>query len=133
MKRRSFFIGIFMFFLIFPVFAWEPIGTYWDIPEPRLVSPVIDEINLKGKASLEFKWMISYFNQVAYYEIRLYKGYNMLASTLFFKQRIPYPTNSLDLETELFENGQIYTWSLIQVASDGLKSARSFSSFKVIK
>ncbi|MBU1726397.1 MAG: hypothetical protein KJ880_02065 [Candidatus Omnitrophica bacterium] len=132
-KIAAAFFGIFIIFFAFPVLSSGLRDSYRDIPEPRLLYPVTDEIVLRGEPFLEFKWMNNYSNQIEYYELRLYKGYNMYASGLLLKERIPYPGHSFKVASDFFESGQVYTWSLIQVKTDGLKSDRSFNSFKVIK
>jgi len=37
------------------------------------------------------------------------------------------------IKSDLFKDGQVYTWSLIRIATTGYKSDRSFNSFKVVK
>ncbi len=50
-----------------------------------------------------------------------------------YKQNIPSAESALKIKADLFEDGRVYTWSLIQVAFDGEKSDKSFNSFRVIK
>jgi len=102
-------------------------------PEPRLMYPTGETVILTGKDFLEFKWWISGFIDIDYYDFRLYKGYNMYASNLIFKQRLPANTFSIKIESSLFEDGQVYTWALRQIVYSGEKSDPSFDSFKIIK
>ncbi|MFH1398355.1 MAG: hypothetical protein ABIH27_07400 [Candidatus Omnitrophota bacterium] len=50
--------------------------------------------------------------------------------------RLQYPITdeySINIKSELFEDSQVYTWSLIRVSFSGQKSDKSTSSFEVIK
>ncbi len=108
-------------------------GLFNFLSAPWLLAPVTDSINLTGKEFLEFKWKPDLSVNTDYYDFRLYKGYNMLASTLILKQRVNANEFSFKVNTATFENGQVYTWSLRRVILSGEKSDKSFSSFKVIK
>jgi len=101
-------------------------------PEPRLIYPISDKVILTGKDFLEFRWWNDFIG-IEHYEFKLYKGYNMYASDLIYKQSLPSRASSIKIKSELFEDGQVYTWSLIQVSFGGQKSDKSFNSFKVIK
>ncbi|MCX5715726.1 MAG: hypothetical protein NTV07_02480 [Candidatus Omnitrophica bacterium] len=68
-----------------------------------------------------------------YYDFRLYKGYNFLESALINKQQVPSDIYIVRLRADMFDDGQVYTWSLKQVYDNGNKSQRSFQSFKVKK
>jgi hypothetical protein len=103
------------------------------LPAPRLLSPVTDDIVLTGKSVLEFKWTQGNLARISHYEFKIYKGYNMLASTLILKQDVASGTYPIEVAVSLFEEGQVYTWSLRQVSYGGEKGDRSFSSFKIIK
>ncbi|MCM8790326.1 MAG: hypothetical protein NC938_01305 [Candidatus Omnitrophica bacterium] len=103
------------------------------IAPPRLIEPSVDVIDLTNKDYLEFKWSPHEGEQIKreYYDFRLYRGYQMIESALIFKARIPPRQWSLKLKASIFKNGQVYTWSLRQVYT-GVKSRRSFDSFKVL-
>ena len=107
-------------------------GGYNSVPEPRLRYPINDTVTLTGNEPLEFKWWNSYVG-VRGFIFKLYKGYNMYAGGLIHKEELPAGAYSVKLKPELFEEGQVYTWSLVQVSSAGYKSDSSFNSFKVIK
>jgi len=100
---------------------------------PQIVSPSSDQVDLTGKDSLEFKWIIIDSARVDYCELKLYKGYETLQSTLILKQQISADTSSFQLKSSTFEDGQVYTWSLKEVSRSGQKSDRVVNSFKVIK
>ncbi|MFA5145321.1 MAG: hypothetical protein WC723_04895 [Candidatus Omnitrophota bacterium] len=102
-------------------------------PGPRLLFPVTDDIVLSGKDHLEFKWTRDHLAQTDHFYFRLYKGYNTTAGNLAFKQDYSIDEYPISIPAALFENGQVYTWVLIQVFIGGEKSDRSFSSFKIIK
>ena len=54
------------------------------VPEVSLVSPVTDTVDLTGKDNLDFEWSPHEGDRTKreYYDFRLYKGYQMLESTL---------------------------------------------------
>lgn len=107
-------------------------GGYNSVPQPRLRYPIYDTVTLTGNAPLEFKWWNSYVG-VRGFIFKIYKGYNMYSADLIHKEELPAEAYSVKIKPELFEDGQVYTWSLIQISSAGYKSDRSFNSFKVIK
>ena len=104
------------------------------VPQPRLISPVTEVVNLAGQDKLIFKWSTVEGNTFkrSYYDFRLYKGYDMLESTLILKKQVPPLQGELTLDASIFENCQIYTWSLRQKYISA-KSEKSWQSFKVIK
>lgn len=107
-------------------------GGYNDIPQPRLRSPIYDSVILTQNQPMEFKW----WNDVAQtrgFIFKIYKGYNMYAANLMQKEELSSDTSLIQLDSNLFADGQVYTWSLIRVSSNGYKSDKSFNSFKVIK
>lgn len=137
MKIKTAIILIFIFSLILPVFAGDirfsgSFGGFNSPPEPRLLYPIYEIAVLSGKEALEFRWMND-FIQVDHFIFRLYKGYNMYAADVIYKKDISGNDSSFKVDSNLFEDGQVYTWSLIQVALGGEKSDKSFNSFKVIK
>jgi hypothetical protein len=107
-------------------------GMFISLPAPWLLEPVTDKIDITGKDALEFKWKPDLSVNTDYYDFRLYKGYDMLASTLILKQKLEGNVSSFKVKAETFENGQVYTWSLRRVILSGEKSDKSFSSFKIV-
>ena len=99
---------------------------------PRLRYPITETVVLGSKDYLEFEWW-SGFGLVDHYEFRLFKGYNMYVKDLIYKEIVPARVSSINIKAEVFEDNQVYTWSLIKVALGGLKSDKSFNSFKVFK
>jgi hypothetical protein len=105
------------------------------VPNPRIITPSSDKVQLSGKKEMQFKWSPHEGDrfQRKYYDFRLYKGYDMLESTLIFKDRVPAGEHELQVKTDLFKNGEVYTWSLRQVYRGSSKSQRSVWSFRVFK
>ena len=99
---------------------------------PRLRFPVTEVVVLSGKDYLEFQWWTD-FGLIKNYEFRLFRGYNMYAQDLIHKEKLPARSTSIEIKADMFEDNQVYTWSLIKIGTDGLKSDKSFHSFKVIK
>lgn len=107
-------------------------GPYNDPPAPRLRYPINETAVIAGDEPLEFRWWDTQ-NGIRAYTIKIYKGYNMYASGLIYKKELPSYASSLKVSQDLFEDGQVYTWSLLCVSLAGFRSERSFNSFKVIK
>ena len=104
------------------------------VPRPQLMYPITEEVDLTGKSQLEFRWSPhkGLFMDRRYCDFSLYKGYNMVASTLILKERVPYNRYNFSISSDAFENNQIYTWSL-RAVSFSAKSQRSYQSFRVTK
>lgn len=102
---------------------------------PQLLYPLSEEADLTGKGSLEFKWFAGAGDLVRldHYEFRLYKGYRTIASSLLLKNRLPAVSYSIGIEAELFDDNQIYTWTLRKAFLDGKKGELSSNSFRIIK
>jgi len=109
-------------------------GGFDYVPSPQLVRPTSDEVDMTGQTEFEFKWLreIGRYHGKEYYDFRLYKGYPMLESTLMFKRALPVSASSVKVDAKMFEEGQVYTWSLRHVCG-ATKSDRSHVSFKVVK
>lgn len=105
------------------------------IPNPRLISPASDEVVLTGKSALEFRWSTHEGLQASrrYYEFRLYDGGTFNESALILKKDLSGKDRDLEVDTKLFKDGHLYTWSL-RLAYKGVgRSSRSTLSFKVTK
>ena len=104
------------------------------VPAPRLLSPTKETVDLTNKDSLEFKWSPHEGDRMKRrsYDFRLYKGYEMLESSLVTKKFVPADTFSVRLKQDLFKDGETYTWSVRQIYYGSQKSRRSIQSFKVI-
>ncbi len=107
-------------------------GAFNSLPEPRLRYPISETAILTGNEPLEFKWWDDLVG-IRGFTLKIYKGYNMYAGNLIHKEDLPPEASSVKINSGLFEDGQVYTWSLIRVSFAGYKSDRSFNSFKVIK
>jgi len=101
-------------------------------PAPRLRYPINDTVILLVNQPLEFSWWND-FTQTRGYIFKLYKGYNLFAANLIFKEELPSEAFSIKIKPELFNAGQVYTWSLVRISFSGPKSDKSFNSFKVIR
>lgn len=107
-------------------------GYFDQVPEPRLRYPINDTAILAGNGPLIFKWWNDY-SDVRSFIFRIYKGYNMYENNLILRKELPADASSVEIESGLFSDGQVYTWSLVRVSLTGRKSDKSFNSFKVIK
>jgi len=106
-----------------------------EVPQPVLITPNSDTVNLFGLKELVFKWSrhekARPFRR--YYDFRLYKGRVTLESTLIFKKQVPPNQWELSLPVNMFENNQAYTWTMRQVYDEGRKSRFSYQAFTVTK
>ena len=125
-------IGLFLL-AISTSFAFDFRDRLDQPPAPRLLSPRTEEVVLTGKEAMEFRWQNEDFFRTRAFEFRLYKGYAMIEGNLIFKQRLEAAKSSLFIKAVLFEDGQVYTWSLRRISFGGEKSDPSFESFRIIK
>lgn len=107
-------------------------GQYNSPPEPRLRYPIYDTVIIENDQALEFSWWID-STDTGGFILRIYKGYNMYADNLILKENLPANVDSFKVKADLFEDGKVYTWSLIRTSLSGYKSDKSFNSFKIIK
>jgi len=107
-------------------------GQYNSPPEPRLRHPIYDTVIIENDQALEFGWWID-STDTGGFILKIYKGYNMYADNLILKENLPADVDSFKVKTDLFEDGKVYTWSLIRTSLSGYKSDKSFNSFKIIK
>lgn len=110
------------------------VGAY--VPQPRIIFPRSEKLDLTGKKSVVFTWSPHESRSLGgrrYFDFRIYKGTEMLESTLMFKETVPGDKYKLELDSDMFENGGTYTWSLRQGYKTMGKSRRSIQSFLVVK
>ena len=108
------------------------VGVFEGALEPDLISPCSVEITLDPGAGLLFRWMPEIY-RTDRFEFRLYRGYSAVADNLVLKKNVPAHASSLKLDRDLFEDGRVYTWSLVRVLVTGEKSGKAFASFRVKK
>ncbi len=99
---------------------------------PRLKYPRNNIAVLTADAPLKFSWWNDVMDTRGFI-LKVYKGYNMYAASLMLKEELLQDASSFSVKSSLFNDGQVYTWSLVRVSGGGYKSDRSFNSFKVIK
>lgn len=107
-------------------------GAFNSVSEPRLRYPIYDTFIIGDNQPLEFSWWRDAVESSGFI-LRIYKGYNMYADNLILNESLPATAESFSVKADTFEDGKVYTWSLVRVAFNGAKSDRSFNSFKVIK
>ncbi len=104
-------------------------------PQVRLIHPVQETVELSDRDGALFIWSRIEGNRFErqYYDFRIYKGYDMIESTLIFKTRIPPDQDRVLIGSGIFKESGTYTWSVRQRYYGMAKSRRSYASFKVIK
>ena len=141
MKKNNFFIVGFLAVLAVsllqsPGFNMVVHAEELFAPEPRLMYPITDEVDLTGKEELEFRWD-QFPGQIFkrnYYEFCLYKGYGQYEDDIILKKRVPPNVYSFTASADIFKDGEVYTWSLRQVYNTmAFKSDASYDSFTVVK
>jgi len=105
------------------------------VARPRLIYPNDEEIYLKGKNFLRFQWGLSKKNFIGlnFIEFCIYKGKDILEKNLIFKKRLSPEEYTLEISSDLFKNGQLYTWGIRQYYLRAEKSNERYSFFKVYK
>jgi len=125
---------IFALLLIVPVLAGGVVfsrSNTADIPEaPNLVYPIDPEVTITGD-SLEFKWQHANIG-IDHYDFMLYKGGGP-SGEVIVEKKLLFDVSSIQVPAGSFESNQTYTWTLRQVGDNGLKSEKSFATFKVTK
>jgi len=135
-RKIIIYLALFLFISVFArtsyceTFLKEESNT---IPGPVLLSPTTKDIVLSGRDYLEFTWERTSFTRTNYFDFRVYKGFSATDNRQVFKQKCTWSDYPPRLPASLFEENQVYSWMLIQVFTDGKKSDKSFSSFKIIK
>ncbi|MDD5633875.1 MAG: hypothetical protein PHW46_01200 [Candidatus Omnitrophica bacterium] len=133
------FVIFFIFVVATTIFAQRALvggGSMDNVPEPKLISPITEEVNIKDQSVLKFKWspFEGDITKRRYYDFRLYKGRDMVETTLIYKEKVAPEKHEMDLGADMFTAGETYTWCLRQVYYGVAgKSLRSFQSFRVIK
>jgi hypothetical protein len=104
-------------------------------PQVRIISPDDKTVDLTGQECLvlHWSWIEGDRMERQYYDVRIYRGYDMLESTLIFKIQTAPDADRICVRSDLFANGGIYTWSIRQRYIGLAKSRRSYASFGVIK
>jgi len=138
-NKLKFCAAVFIFFSLVIIDHRASYGSvvgdrdFGSISGPTLLFPGTESIDLKSQAFVEFRWERTDRVSTDHYEFRLYKGYQAVADTLLMKKQISTDDYPFKLEASTFEVGQVYTWSLTQVYTDGRKSDKSYTTFKIIK
>jgi hypothetical protein len=97
---------------------------------PRLAYPVNPEVTITG-GYLEFKWWRA-AGGIRSYDFTLYKGGGPFGS-IIVQKTLPFNASSIQVDAKLFDDNQVYTWTLRQVSDSGQRSDQSFNTFRVSK
>jgi hypothetical protein len=140
MIRTGMIVAVSVFLLSGPVFSWDGdrMGSRDSsgfVPAPRLVYPNSDEVELKKNASLRFEWSPFEGDRFGrrYYDLRLYRGYQPVESALVLAEQVDAGVYTFEVQSEAFEDQEVYTWTLRQVYDGLRKSDRQQQSFKIVR
>jgi len=111
-----------------PVFAQSFKGG--NIPAPTLLRPA-EKTDITGKDVLRFKWSSAAMD-IDHLEFKLFKG-GIGSADLIFSQNLSAFASYLELKSEMFEDGQSYSWQVRAISDEGYKSDWAFDSFTVTK
>ena len=114
--------------MVLPVFAQSYRGG--DIPTPTLLSPA-EKADITGKDVLKFKWSSATMD-IDRLQFRIYKG-GIGSADLVFSQDVSGFGSYLEVKSDLFQDGEVYTWQLRAISDEGYKSDWAFDSFRVVK
>ncbi|MCK9615033.1 MAG: hypothetical protein M0R48_05980 [Candidatus Omnitrophica bacterium] len=104
-----------------------------NIEAPTLLYPTTEGVDLTGKNELEFRWIKTPGMFVYCTEFKLYKSANNFASDLIYKEKIQPDNYPAKVPATYFEKGQVYSWTLRMVLTNGNRTDKAYSTFKVIK
>jgi len=117
-------------FILLPAYGLRD-ALFNDIAAPALLSPVTEDTDLAGKDTLEFRWLAAPEIFVYYTEFRLYKSANNFASDLIYKKNIQPGNYKINVPSTYFEKGQTYSWTLRIIFTNGNRTEKACSTFKV--
>ncbi|MFA5038678.1 MAG: hypothetical protein WC732_03250 [Candidatus Omnitrophota bacterium] len=138
MKRNLAVAGFLILFGVFFILSDKPAVSSSDwpdlAPEPQLLEPRGEVVDLSGKDTLEFKWspFIGRLWERQYYDFRLYKGRDRLEGSQILVSKVAKNQYSISVDASLFEDGEAYAWGVAQVYMDR-KSEQAYSTFEVVK
>jgi hypothetical protein len=100
---------------------------------PRLISPSGETVYLAPGEPLLVKWSRheSVDSGWAYYDLRIYKGYQRLQSAVLYREKLDKSQDRATLDAGLFQDGEVYTWALRKVYDRIGNSEWSCLSFTV--
>lgn len=109
--------------------SYEYLG---EAPEPELLSPISEVVDLTGQATLEFKWspFVGELWRRQYWDFRLYKGRPMVEDNQLVVKKVDPKVYSVVLDAGMFKDGETYTWAVRQIYLDR-KSDQAHQAFTV--
>jgi hypothetical protein len=104
------------------------------VPRPVLIYPVSGDVGISGPEGVSFRWSPHEGGPVGRrgYDLRLYKGNDMVEKNLVFKKMAGPRESSISISKEYFEPGGQYTWSLRLIYDNRAKSDRSYARFRAV-
>jgi len=129
----SLFFLLLSFVFVMPPSYGNRFALFEGIEAPTLLHPTTEDIDLTGKDSLQFRWIKTPGVFVYYTQFRLYKTANNFGSDLIYKENVQPGNYPLKIPSTYFEAGQVYSWTLRIVLTDGNRTEIAYSTFKVIK
>ena len=133
MKKHILFLCFVMPFLLGTKFSLG-VGVSWGgrtSSSPYLIFPCTENISLKDKEVLRFRWRPSSLAYIRGYELRLYRGFQTTVEHILLNEHIDRPVRSYPIPVEIFEEGDTFSWVLTEILLGGEKSDRGYCSFEI--
>ena len=134
--RRLIFLFLFVPFLLgakVSVGFGVSLGGGTSGTSPYLIFPCTENVSLKDKEVLDFRWRPSGLAYIRGYDFKLYKGFKTTEEHILLNERINRPVRSYPIPVEAFNEGDLYSWVLTEVRLGGRKSDSSTCSFEIKK
>lgn len=137
MSKKAFFLVVFILGTasICHAGASTHLGINDAVPGPRLLFPRTDEVSIPSSGDVVFKWdpheVVSFESSIC--EIRVYTGNYKLAAALIYKAECDGRKHTILIPSDLFKDGETYTWALRKNYISKGRTLWSLQTFKVIK
>lgn len=102
-------------------------------PEPELLEPQGEVVDISGKDGLTFKWspFIGRLWERQYYDFRLYQGRDRVEANQILVKKVDKNQYSVTVDASQFKDGGVYSWGVKQIYLDK-KSEQAYASFQII-
>ncbi len=137
MNKKAFFLTIFI--LCAAAFCHAGSSAHFGIsdavPGPRLLFPRTEEVSIPSGGDVLFKWSphesVSFEKSIC--ELRIYRGcYKLLSARIYMAEYDGREYSAL-IPSDLFEDGETYTWALRKDYAGRGRTLWSLQTFKAIK
>jgi len=107
-----------------------------DLPQkPFLLNPLPGDYYTGGAEKIEFKWrpQTSASGISDQYDFRIFKGSALNDENLMWEDTLEGDRYQYNMDSERFQDNEVYTWAIRQAHDDSTKSDWSVVTFRIIK